>query len=77
MNDAMKDDIGRQVDAISKKLHEEFLQHVKDCQQVNPQMTDTDAIFKSWAIQKIAGLHGLTLSLVQRIGNLEAHNNGR
>jgi len=77
MNEAMKDDIGRQADAISTKLHEEFLQHVKACQQVNPEMTDTDAIFKSWAIQKIAGLQGLTLSLVQRIGDLEAHNNAR
>ena len=67
----MKEHIGKQVDAISQELMDEFWKHVEECKQHNPEMTDPHIIFQGWAIQKIAGLQGLVLNLVERVCELE------
>ncbi len=71
MNDTPNQNIGKEVDSLAKELHEEFFQHVAECQQANAEMTDSDIIFRSWAIQKIAELHAATLNLEKRLVALE------
>ncbi len=71
MKDLMRENIGEQVDAISKKLLDEFLQHADECQRANSEMTDRHTIFEAWAIQKVAGLQGLVLKLSQHVYELE------
>jgi hypothetical protein len=77
MKDQTEDHNGQKVDAISNELIEEFWEHVEECKRTNPQMTDPNIIFQGWAIQKIAGLHGLTLNLVERISELESRSKKR
>ncbi len=66
--------IAEKVDAISNELVEEFWKHMDECKETNPQMSDPHIIFQGWAIQKIAGLQGLTLNLTQRVCELESLN---
>jgi hypothetical protein len=71
MKDPLYGNIGQQVDAKSDEMFKQFLEHERECLAKNPEMTDRGTLMQAWMLQKIAGLHCLTLDLVRRICELE------
>ena len=67
----MEDDVTREIDDQANALIDEFKQHVTEVQAQYPDATDKGLIYEGWAIQKIAGLQVLVLSLAERIAELE------
>ena len=63
------------VETLANELVEEFWEHVAECKRANPTMSDSNVIFQGWAIQKIAGLYSLTLTLSQQVAQMQARKN--
>lgn len=58
------------IDARSKELIEEFSEHRKEFTKAHPEITDVNAIFQGWAIQKIAFLQLIVLALEEHINEV-------
>ena len=56
MPDQPIDFLGAEVDSRSDELSKEFIEHRDDFIKEHPTATDSNIIFQSWAIHKIAGL---------------------
>ena len=77
MKDPLHEFLGQQVDAKSDELFKQFLEHERECLAKNPHMTDRNSLMLAWMVQKIAGLHCLTLDLVKRVCELELQSKDR
>ncbi len=64
--------VGEQINATCERLQDAFRSHLAEFRKAQPEMVaDDGVIFEAWAIQKIAGLQFVVLSLEHRIAALE------
>ena len=55
------------IDARSRKLMDEFVEHWEEIKTHHPEMTDKLLVFTLWQNQKIAGLQEICLELAKQL----------
>jgi hypothetical protein len=73
-------EIARNVAAKSNELMAEFYRYRDEIRSENtedPQLSNQQTIFESWAIQKIAGLQCVVLDLVRQVDELKGKRKRR
>ena len=71
MNTRTPEPAASEIDAKTKELIQEFLDHARDVLQEYPGDPDPRKIFESWAIQKIAALQYTVLHLADAVAELQ------
>jgi hypothetical protein len=71
MDNEIDAETARELNKRVGELVKHFQDHVRECQQEHPEMTDKNTIFQVWAMNRIAGLEHLALRLVERVSALE------
>jgi hypothetical protein len=80
MKELTPEEIAQNVEAKSNELMGDFFRYrdeIKSEKAEDPQLSNQQTIFESWAIQKIAGLQCVVLDLVRQVDELKGKRKRR